>query len=672
MTGEYPTPPTAPPSWSYTPQHLTSTIESTISTTRALIDSIVALPKDERTFETVFRPLALREGEAARESEPALFLQYVSTEKEVRDASVEGDKQMQDFGLDTDSRIDLYTALLDAKEHTTSHNISLNAEEQRLMARMIRDRERNGLGLPEDKRTELLEVKKKINSLAIDFQRACNEEKGFLDLTQEELEGVPKSVMEGYEKTEKGYKVTYKTPDIIPVFKYANLPSTRKRAVLGYEGKTIQNVPVLAEIVRLRRQVAALLGWDTYAGYVLDVKMAKKPERVFEDLETKLKPLGEAEKKKLLELKKSVHLERGWPVEEELWLWDYRYYDRLFVERELNLDEEALKSYFSVSKVVPTILDIYRTLLGVKFFKVPRDEKHGGQTWHEDAEMYAVWDSKGEDETGEFLGYMHLDLFPRENKYGHAAVWGLIPGWTAEDGTRNYPVVNMVANLAKATPTTPALMKHDSVVTFFHEFGHAFHGLCSKTQFARFHGTSVARDFVEAPSQMLEHWCWTKDQLKQMSSHYETGEPLSDELIANIIKSKNVNQGLFNLRQLFHGKYDMLVHTSKKDQDMTKLWVDLREKTSLVSTSGDAGGYEAGYYGYLYSQAFSADMFKTVFKDDPMSPKNGAHYRKEILQPGGSREEMDSLVAFLGREPNNVAFLEDLMGSSESATPPKL
>ena len=249
----------------------------------------------------------------------------------------------------------------------------------------------------------------------------------------------------------------------------------------------------------------------------------------------------------------------------------------------------------------------------------------------------------------------------------------------------------MVANLAKPTPEKPALMRHDDVVTFFHEMGHVFHGLLSRTQYSRFHGTSVARDFVEAPSQMLENWCWEPHVLEKMSSHYEKKAPLSKELIEKIIKSRYVNVGLFYLRQLFFAKFDYKVHTDQGlfylfscscsdaldfcpgKTDYTKLWNDMREQISLVkykvATPGQGtfghitGGYDAGYYGYTYSLVFAADMYgmtsfhtsfslyrllmhvyvATIFKADPLDPGHGNLYRKEILLPGGSRDEMDSL-----------------------------
>ncbi|ORY69423.1 hypothetical protein BCR35DRAFT_307983 [Leucosporidium creatinivorum] len=667
----YPTPPTLPPQWPSSAQQITSLADQAIVSSDELLSTIVN--QQDKTFESVVRPLAIHAGEEAKLVETGLFMQYISTNKEVRDASVEADKKLQDYSLTALTRLDVYQALLSARQHTEEHGIQLNPEEKRLLDRLILDRERNGLGLEESKRNELLEIKKRIMSLEVDFQKNCNEENGSLLFTAAELDGVPD--IEGYKKEGDKYRVTFKTPDIVPVFKFANLPSTRKAAVLGYEGKTLQNAPLLAEMVKLKEKAAKMLGYQSHAEWVLEVKMARTPSTVFSflsDLEEKLRPLGLAEREKLLKLKKEEHEKRGWEVDEEFRVWDYRYYDRLWTERELSLDETHLSEYFTVTTLIPKILSIYSQLLGISFHPVPRDEEHGGLLWHEEAEMYAVRDTVKD----EHLGFMALDLFPRENKYGHAAVWGLIPGFQNAQNERSYPVVAMVANLSKPSPTKPALMKHQDVVTFFHELGHALHGICSWTQFPKFHGTSVARDFVEAPSQMLENWMWEPAVLKSLGKHYLTGEELPDELIDAVVKSKKVNQGLFNLRQVFFARFDMLVHTTEVDADLTTLWNDTREKTSLVSNEGTnvggqsgfahiAGGYDAGYYGYLYSQAFSADMYETVFKADPLSAEAGKRYREKILKVGGSRDEMDSLKDFLGREPTNEAFLKSLLGGEE-------
>lgn len=377
-------------------------------------------------------------------------------------------------------------------------------------------------------------------SRQVDFQKKCNEESGFLLFTKAELEGVAQEVLDGYPEVDGKLKVTYSTPDIIPVQRTAVLPESRKRSTLGYEGKTAENAPTLAKVARLRRQAAQLLGYSNHAEYILETKMAKTPKTVLDflsDLQAKLRPLAESEKATLLALKKEECEARGWEFDGELYLWDRTYYERLHLEKTLALDDDEVKKYFPVAKVVPTILNMYQELLGVSFVTVPKTEAAGGSAWHDEAEAYAVWDQD------EFIGYMYLDLFPRENKYGHAAVWGLMPGFVQASGERTFPVVNMVANLSKPVAGKPASLPHTQVVTFFHEMGHALHGLCSKTQFARFHGTAVARDFVEAPSQMLENWCWTPAELRRMTSHVETGEPLPDHLIDAIVASKKVGQG---------------------------------------------------------------------------------------------------------------------------------
>ncbi|KAG1077951.1 hypothetical protein G6F42_024515 [Rhizopus arrhizus] len=211
------------------------------------------------------------------------------------------------------------------------------------------------------------------------------------------------------------------------------------------------------------------------------------------------------------------------------------------------------------------MLDIYEKVLGLKFVKVPADK---AVVWHPDVQLFECWDAV---EDKSFSGFMYLDLFPRENKYPHAACFPLQPSYIAQDGERVAPIAAMVANFTKPTADKPSLLKHDEVVTLFHELGHVMHHLCSRTKYARFHGTSVEGDFVEAPSQMLENWCYDPKSLKYLTSHFKTGEPISDEIIGRIVKAKNVDAAMLNLRQLFFGIYDMSIHTSDDENlDTTK------------------------------------------------------------------------------------------------------
>lgn len=670
------TPPQPPPSWDHSPGDITQLTNQLIAHDRALQDKIGALDPKDCNFESVFLALADAETKLDAISEPLSFYQNVSSSKELRDASNQAESLVRDFGVESSMRLDVFKAKVAAQKNIKESGKweTLSSEQQRLVDKMILDGTRAGLALPKEKRDELTTLKKELSQVCLEFSKNFNEEDGKISFTLEELKGVPKDVISGYTKRTEGdkelYDVTYKTPDIFPIFKFAENPSTRQRAQEGHESRLELNVPLLSKALDLRRRIAKLLGYQTWADYITEIKMIKSGkgvEEFLDDLETKLRPVGEKEREILLALKKKDHEARGLPFDGEFYIWDYRYYDRKYIEETLDLDDSLVKEYFPVSVVVPTILEIYQNLLGVKF-----EEIKGGSTWHPEVQQFAVWEKDAKDESG-FIGYCYLDLFPRAAKYSHAAVWPLLSGYDHADGTRSYPLAAMVANLAKPTPDKPALMRHDDVVTFFHEMGHVFHGLLSKTKFARFHGTSVARDFVEAPSQMLENWCWEPKVLEKMSSHYETKQPLSPELIEKIIKSRYVNVGLFYLRQLFFAKFDLKVHTDQESTDYTNLWNSLREKISLVKSGKPCpgqgtfghitGGYDAGYYGYTYSLVFAADMYATVFKADPLDPARGKQYRDKILRFGGSREEIDSLTDFLGRPPNNEAFLQELFGT---------
>ncbi|KAF8158338.1 metallopeptidase MepB [Crassisporium funariophilum] len=668
------TPPQAPPTWNHTAEDITRLTKEAIENDRAIQDKIGALSPKDCTFESVI--LAEADTKIDAITEPLAFYQNVSPTKELRDASNEAESLVRDFGVESSMRLDVYNAKVAAEKNIKDSGRwdKLSAEEQRLVEKMILDGTRAGLALSEEKRTELTTLKKELSQVCLEFSKNFNEEDGVISFTEEELKGVPKDVISGYTKRTEGDKelldVTYKTPDIFPVFKFAENPTTRQRAQEGHEARLAINVPLLDRALQLRRRIASLLGYKTWADYITEVKMIKSGKGVadfLDDLEDKLRPVGIKDRETLLALKKQEHEEKGLPFDGHFYIWDYRYYDRVYVEKTLDLDDMLVKEYFPVSVVVPTILEIYQNLLGVQFKEIK-----DASTWHPEVQSFEVWDKDAKDESG-FVGYCYLDLFPRAAKYSHAAVWPVLPGYDRPDGTRHYPLAAMVANLAKPTPDKPALMRHDDVVTFFHEMGHVFHGLLSKTKFARFHGTSVARDFVEAPSQMLENWCWEPKVLERMSSHYETKKPLSPELIEKIIKSRYVNIGLFYLRQLFFAKFDLKVHTDQESEDYTKLWNTLRETVSLVKYEKECpgqatfghitGGYDAGYYGYTYSLVFAADMYATVFKSDPLDPARGKLYRDKILRAGGSREELDSLKDFLGRPPNSEAFLEELFGT---------
>ncbi|CCM01864.1 uncharacterized protein FIBRA_03935 [Fibroporia radiculosa] len=481
------TPPQPPPSWTHSAEDVLVLTQEAITKDRELLDKVAALAPDECTFASVFGALAEAEALLDGVVEPLSFYQNVSTSKELRDASNAAEVLVRDYGVESSMRLDVFQAKLAAEKNIKASGETLAPEEQRLVDKMILDGKRAGLALPEKEREELTKLKKELSQASLEFSKNFNEENSTITFSLDELKGVPADVVSGYTKrTEEGkelYVVTMKLPDIFPIYKYAQNPTTRKTAYKAYEGRLAVNVPILDKIIDLRRKICALLGYETWADYATEVKMAKNGRTFLDDLQQKLQPIGAKESIVLLGIKQEECSANGLPFDGQLNIWDYYYCERLLLERTLQLDEQKVKEHFPVSTVVPAILDIYQNLLGVQFVEIK------GETWHQDVQQFAVWEKGATDESG-FVGYCYLDLFPRESKYSHAAVWPLLPGYIQADGKRNYPLAAMVANLAKPTPTTPALMPHKDVVTFFHEMGHVFHGLLSKTRFARFHGTA--------------------------------------------------------------------------------------------------------------------------------------------------------------------------------------
>ncbi|KAI0349471.1 Metalloprotease [Trametes cingulata] len=670
-------PPQAAPKWNHTPEEVLKLTKDAIAEYRAVEDRVATLKPEECDFESVFLALAQAEGKRIATTEPLTLYQNVSPSQELRDAANQAEVLVQDFRVDSSMRLDVFRAKQGAKKNIAVSGQKLSPEEQRLVDKMILDGTRAGLALPDAEREKLTKLNKELSQTCSEFCKNCNEENGKVSFTLEELEGVPADVVSGYTKRTEGdkevYDITFQWPDVIPIFKFAENPDTRRITYQRFESRLEMNVPLLDKILHLRRQVAKLLGYPTWADYVVEVKMvktAKGVEEFLSDLQQKLRPVGLRDREKLLALKQREHEEKGLPFDGEFYIWDSKYYERKYIEESLSLDEQLVKDHFPVAYVVPAVLEIYQNLLGVKFVEVE------GEMWHPEVQQFAVWEKDAKDES-DFIGYCYLDIYPRESKYSGAAVWPLIPGYTKEDGTRNYPLAAMVANLAKPNPQKPALMQHSDVVMFFHEIGHVFHELLSKTRFARFHGTTVALDFGEAPSQMLENWCYEPRVLARMSSHYETGKPLDSALIDKIIQSRYVNVGMFYLNQVCYSMFDLKVHVDQESADYTDLWSEMRENIALVKCvdlgpgqatfSHIAGGYDVGYYGYLYSLVFAADMYATVFKPDPLDPARGRLYREKVLLPGSSKDEMDLLKDFLGREPNAEAFIKQLFGQSATA-----
>ncbi|HEX5479154.1 MAG TPA: M3 family metallopeptidase [Dehalococcoidia bacterium] len=623
------------------------------------IEAIVATPADERTFENSLVALESAVDHMAQAGGQYAFMAYVAADDTLRETAREWEETLDKHGVELAFREDLYQAIRGFAE--TPEAGALTGDAKRLLDRTLRDYRRNGFELPKEQRERVQALMNRLVELGTVFRKAIDDWDDGILVERERLAGMPDRWIDGLKTVQEDgvtkYRVSLDYPEIMPFMDNAEDEQLRHEMFIKNQNKGgADNVQVLEEAIRVRAEIASLLGYDSWAAYVVEVRMAKQREHVdgfLADLETKLHVKAGAD---MAALSKAKQAHTGDP---HINIWDWWFYTNLLHKTEYAVDDFAVAQYLPLERVVEGLFLVTQELLGIRY-----QPAKNASVWHEDVQAFDIFEADGDRPFARF----YMDLYPRPNKFGHAAAFTMRGGRRLPDGSYQEPASAIVANFTKPTPDTPSLLRHTEVVTFFHEFGHILHQTLTRARFLEFSGSSTERDFVEAPSQMLEHWVWDRDVLRRFARHHETGEALPDDLLDAMLRAKNLSSGIANLRQMFFARLDFAIHSPGFDGDTTRAVRELYpvtgfpypEGTHFQGGFGHLFGYDAGYYGYLWSRVFGDDMFTRFEAAGVLDRATGLDYRRAILERGGSVDGDVLVRDFLGREPNNDAFLREL------------
>ena len=649
-------------------EHFMPAFTQAIADARAEIDAITNNP-EAPTFENTIAALDFSGKQLDRISSVFFNLNSAETNDEIQKIAQEISPILSEFGNDITLNEALFKrvkAVYDQKDSLTT----LTTEEQTLLDKKYKSFSRNGANLNDDKKKRLREIDAELSKLKLKFgENVLAETNKFeMHLTDEaDLDGLPDGEKEAAAQMAKakdkdGWLITLDYPSYIPFMKYAKNRALRKELSIAFGSKAFHNDALdnqenVLKIAKLRHERANLLGYKTHAHFVLEERMAETPEKVQEflnELLEKAKPAAEREFKQLEDFAKELDgIDR-------LEKWDASYYSEKLKQKLFNLDDEKLKPYFQLEKVLNGAFTIAQKLYGLTFTEVFNIDQY-----HDEVITYEVTDANNE-----LVAIFYADFFPRKGKRNGAWMTSF-KSQSIKDGVNERPHISNVCNFTKPTETKPSLLTFNEVTTLFHEFGHGLHGMLANTTYPSLSGTSVYWDFVELPSQIMENWCYEPEALALFANHYETGEIIPQEYVQKIKESASFQEGLATMRQLSFGLLDMAWHgqdptniTDLKTFETaqfanTQLYPDVKENAMSTAFSHIfQGGYSSGYYSYKWAEVLDADAFEYFQENGIFNPEVAKKFKDNVLSKGGTEHPMILYKRFRGQEPKPEALLK--------------
>lgn len=637
-----------------------------IELAKAEIDAIVQNPI-QPTFENTIEALAFGGAILDRISSIFFNLNSAETNDEIQKIAQEVSPLLSEFGNDVRLNPDLFARVKTVYEQRDKLN--LNPEQTTLLDKKYKSFSRNGANLPEDKKNQLREIDKELSKLSLQFgENVLAETQAYqLHITDKsDLAGLSEGTIEAAHSLAKsqekeGWIFTLDYPSYVPFVTYADNRELRKKMAIafgakGFQNNEFDNQEIVLKIAKLRFDRAQVLGYATHAHFVLEERMAESPEKVktfSNDLLEKAKSAALKEFAQLTAFAKELdgidHLEK----------WDGAYYSEKLKQKLFSLDDEILKPYFQLEKVLDGAFTVAQKLYGITF-----EEIYDVDRYHEEVKTYTV-----KDEDDQLVAVFYADFFPRKGKRNGAWMTSFKSQYIKKE-TNERPHISIVCNFTKPTETKPSLLTFNEVTTLFHEFGHALHGMLANTTYPSLSGTSVYWDFVELPSQILENWCYEPEALALFAYHYQTGEMIPMELVHKIKESASFQEGMATMRQISFGLLDMGWHAQDpsnikdikafetKQFASTQLYPDVKENAMSTSFSHIfQGGYSSGYYSYKWAEVLDADAFEYFQEKGIFNKEVATKFKENVLSKGGTEHPMILYKRFRGQEPKPEALL---------------